>query len=191
MKRFKEEVNAYGDTLGANMNVGDVRKYDTFKKTLKDVRGNTTRTRRELNDYEAWSHLSALQLNNIEATRDCLSKLREDEANIQEKRRQHALTANIRPVNLINIATYQLEGRVEERMRKESKLPKEELGFFFRIKLLERARGEFNMKRTGTEMTNENGINMLEDSSMVTNGLMKMFPEGTNIYEWLSENTPK
>ena len=75
-------------------------------------------------------------------------------------------------------------------MRKESKLPKEELKFCW-IKLLERARGKFDMKRAGTEMTNGNGINMLENYSVVTDGLMKVFPEGTEIYEWLSEKTPR
>ena len=75
-------------------------------------------------------------------------------------------------------------------MRKKSKLPKEELEFC-RIKLLERLRGRFDMKRAGTEMTNGNGINMLENYSVVTDGLMKVFPEGTEIYEWLSEKTPR
>ena len=31
MKRFKEEINAYRDKLGVNMNVGDVRNENKFK----------------------------------------------------------------------------------------------------------------------------------------------------------------
>ena len=84
----------------------------------------------------------------------------------------------------------QLEKKVEEEMMKDSKLPKEELEFC-QIKLLERARGKFDMKRAGTEMTNRNRINMLENYSVVTDRLMKVFPEGTEIYEWLSEKTPR
>ena len=49
----------------------------------------------------------------------------------------------------------QLEEKIEEGTRKESKLPKEELEFR-RTKLLESARGKFDIKRTGTEMTNGN-----------------------------------
>ena len=75
-------------------------------------------------------------------------------------------------------------------MRKGSKLPKEELEFC-RIKLLERARGTFDMKMAETEMTNGNGIYLLENYSFVTNGSMKVFPEGTDIYEWLSKKTPR
>ena len=32
---------------------------------------------------------------------------------------------------------------------------------------------------------------MLENCSVVSNGLMKVLPEGTKIYEWLSENIPR
>ena len=189
MKRFKEEINAYRDRLGANMNTGDVRKEDKYKNSLKDIRSNITRTEKKLNDYESCPQLSDLQVERMEAAQDRLSELREEEANIREQRREHALTADTGPVNLINIATDQLEEKVEEGMRKDSKLPREELEFC-RIKLLERARGKFDMKRAGTEMTNGNGINMLENYSVVTDGLMKVFPEGTEIYEWLAEKTP-
>ena len=37
MKRFNKEINAYRDKLGANMNVGDIRKENEFKKSLKDI----------------------------------------------------------------------------------------------------------------------------------------------------------
>ena len=52
MKRFKEEINAYRDKLRNNMNVGDVRKKNKIKKSLKDIRSNITRTKEKLNDYE-------------------------------------------------------------------------------------------------------------------------------------------
>ena len=55
--------------------------------------------------------------------------------------------------------------------------------------LLERARGKFDidMKRKGKEMTNGHEINMLANYSVVTDGLVKVFPEGNQIYEWLSK----
>ena len=127
MKRFNEEINTYRDKLGANMNVGDIRKENEFKKSLKVISSNITRTEKKLNDYEACPQLSALQVERMKAAQDRLSELREEEANIREKRREHALTADTGPVNLINIATDQLEEKVEEGMRKDSKLPKEEL----------------------------------------------------------------
>ena len=34
------------------MNVRDVRKENKFKKSLKDIRSNITRTKEKLNDYE-------------------------------------------------------------------------------------------------------------------------------------------
>ena len=40
-------------------------------------------------------------------------------------------------------------------------------------------------------MTNGNGIYLPENYSFVTNGSMKVFPEGTDIYEWLSKKTPR
>ena len=40
-------------------------------------------------------------------------------------------------------------------------------------------------------MTNGNGIHLLENYSFATNGSMKVFPEGTDIYEWLSKKTPR
>ena len=55
----------------------------------------------------------------LEATQDRLSELREEEANIREKRQEHALTVDIGTVHLINIATDQLEEKVEKRMRKD------------------------------------------------------------------------
>ena len=182
MKRFKEEINAYRDKFGANMNVRDVRKENKFKKSLKDIRSNITRTKKRLNDYEDCPELSALQVECTKALQDCLSELRGEEANIRERGPEHALTADTGPVKLINLATGQQEEKVHRgRMRKGSKLPKEELDCF-RIKSLERARGTFDMKRAEIEMTNGNGIHLLENYSFATNGSMKVFPEGTEIY---------
>ena len=81
MKRFKEEISAYRDELGPNTNVDNVRKENKFKKSLKDVHSNITRTRKKLNDYETRPHLRASQIKNMETTQDCLSELREEEAN--------------------------------------------------------------------------------------------------------------
>ena len=75
-------------------------------------------------------------------------------------------------------------------MRKDSKLPKEELEFV-QIKLLEWARGKFDMKETDIEMMNRNRIKVLGKYSVVTDGLIKVFPERTEIYKWLSENAKK
>ena len=104
--------------------------------------------------------MSVLQVEETETTQDRLSELREEEANIREKRWQHALTADTGPVNLINIATDQLEEKIEVRMRKDSNFPKEELEFC-RIQLLERARGESDTKRTETKVMNRNRLDML------------------------------
>jgi len=115
--------------------------------------------------------------------------LREEEADILEERREHALNTDTGPVNLINIGTDHVVEAVKEGMRADSKLPKEGLDFC-RIKLLERTGGKLDMKRTGTDMTNGNGMNMLQNYSVVTDGLMKVFPEGTDMYDWLAEKTP-
>ena len=69
-------------------------------------------------------------------------------------------------------------------------MPKEALAICY-IKLLQRSGAKFDMRRTGAEMTVCNGINMLENWPVVTNGLLKLFDEGPTIYEWLVEKTPK
>ena len=121
--------------------------------------------------------------------RERLKELREEEANVLEERREHALKTDMGPVNLINIGTDHVVESVNEGMRADSKLPKEKLDFC-RIKLYERTGAKIDLKRAGTDMTNGNGINMLENYSVVTDGLMKIFPEDTDIYDWLAEKTP-
>ena len=122
----------------------------------------------------------------MEEARERLKGLREEEASILEERREHALKADTGPVNLISIGTDHVVEAVKEGMRPDSKLPKEGMDFC-RIKLFERTGAKLDMKRTGTDMTNGNGINMLENHSVVTDGLMNIFTEDTDIYEWLTE----
>ena len=52
------------------------------------------------------------------------------------------------------------------------------------------AGGRFDLKRTGTETTNGNGITMLEHCSVVTKGMMGLYVEDTTLHSWLAKETP-
>ena len=41
------------------------------------------------------------------------------------------------------------------------------------------------------EMTNGNGINILQNWSVVTIGMMGLYEEGTAMHSWLAAETPK
>ena len=89
-----------------------------------------------------------------------MGELQNTLSTLREERRQHALSANTGTVNLIRCGFDHVKEVFEIGTSENSLLPGEEVEYCF-IKLLQRARGSFDLKQTGTEMTNGNGINML------------------------------
>ena len=75
-------------------------------------------------------------------------------------------------------------------MGKDSRLPREDCEYSFST-LCERAGGRFDLKGTGMEMTNGNGIKMLQNWSVVTIGMMGLYEEGTTMHSWLAAETSK
>ena len=78
----------------------------------------------------------------------------------------------------------------EEAMGKDSRLPREDCEYCFST-LCERAGGRFDLKGTGMEMTNGNGIKMLQNWSVVTEGMMGLYEPGTSMHSWLAVETLK
>ena len=92
--------------------------------------------------------------------------------------------------NLINVGCSHIEEDYEVAMRKDSRLPREDCEYSFST-LCERAGGKFDLKGTGMEMSNGNGIKMLQNWSIVTAGMMGLYEEGTSMHSWLATETPK
>ena len=94
MQKFDEEMKKYEEELEAKMNSSDVAKDEEFKKKLKDVRGRITRLGSPLDVYEGRPNLAEWQIRKMEGIREGLDEKREEEANILEERRQHALQSD-------------------------------------------------------------------------------------------------
>ena len=54
-----------------------------------------------------------------------------------------------------------------------------------------RAKGKFDPKNSGTEQTNGNGMNSLQNFKEVTKALLGMYPTGHTIHQWLKEESIK
>ena len=109
----------------------------------------------------------------------------EEEKRLREEHRQHVLETDVGYANLINVGSSHMEEAYDEAMEKESRLPREDCEYSFST-LCERAGGRFDLRGTGMEMTNGNGINMLQNWSIVTEGLMGLYEEGTSMHSWLA-----
>ena len=109
--------------------------------------------------------------------REEINKLQNTLRTLCKKRYQHALTANSGSVNLINCGFNHVKEVFETETAENLILPREDLEYCF-IKLLQRAQGCFNLKQTGTDMTNGMGSICLI-FSIVASGLVGITPDGS------------
>ena len=72
-----------------------------------------------------------------------------------------------------------------------SKRADNEVNYAWFRTLESRGKGKFDPKNSGTEMTNGNGMNCLQNFKEVTKALVGMYPPGNCIHQWLKRETIK
>ena len=122
---------------------------------------------------------------------DGMTNLEEEAATLLAERREHALTSRGGTAELISCAVDHLEVKYKEGRGENSSLPREDMEYYF-IKFLETvAKGSFDRKRPGQEMTNGKGMTALENFGKVTSGMMDLYDPESEEYVWLDRETPK
>ena len=91
------------------------------------------------------------------------------------------MTADTGTVNPIVCGMEALEKTFDEETWTESNLPREDMEYYF-MKVLERARGKFNMKQTRTEMTNCNIMNALQNVKVVPKCMLGLYPPDSDTW---------
>ena len=118
----------------------------------------------------------------------CLEK---EAATLFEERRQCALTSRGGTAELILYAIDHFDVKYNEGSGENSNLPQEDMEYLF-IKFLETmAKGSFDRKQPGQEMTNGKGMTALENFGKVTSGMMGLYYPGSDKCLWLRRKTPK
>ena len=85
----------------------------------------------------------------------------------------------------------ELKTKVDKGNKVGSNLPRDELGFAA-VKTIEtRGKGKFDHKRTGTEQSNGNGIDFLQNFKEVPKALLGMYQPDDPTHQWLTKESLK
>ena len=127
----------------------------------------------------------------IEQANEELERLTGELEEAKDRRRENASSSKGGIWYLIECGVDHLEETVDEGTAEGSLLPGDVIEFAVITFLESRAKGKYDRRRTGGDMTHGKGVNALENFGEVTRGLMGMYEIGTEEYEWLKIKTPK
>ena len=121
----------------------------------------------------------------IEKENEEVERLSGELEEAKDRRRENASLSKGGIWYLIECGVDHLEETVEEGTAEASILPGDDIEFAIITFLESRAKGKYNRRRTGGDMTHGKGMNALENFGEVTRGLIGMYDIGTEEYEWL------
>ena len=158
---------------------------------MTNLRSKLTRARNELEEYDDIPMLIPREVEEEELARETVNELVEELEEAKEERRQHALKSKSGTYHLIMCGIDHLEEHFKTAMREGSALPREEMEYAYMHFLESRARGQFDKRRTGVEMTNGKSLTAMKNYKYVTQGLLGMYEQGSKEHNWLKEKAPK
>ena len=110
---------------------------------------------------------------------------------IRDERIAHAQSNDVGEYNIILAGLKEIKTTMTECNKAESKRAHSDLEYAYWKALESRAKGKFDPKNSGTEQTNGNGMNSLQNFKEVTKALLGMYPTGHTIHQWLKEESIK
>ena len=172
-------------------NVGDFQAGELLKKELTKIRGRITRNINLAKQIEKDSTSRSPEMNYARDLREKTILLEHQMQDIKDKRRDHARSTDAGMMNKIQNGLDELQTVFNEGRKEESNLPRNELHFAALRAIESRGKGRFDHKRTGTEQTNGNGMNFLQNFDEVTKALLGMYSPENHIHQWLRKETLK
>ena len=162
-----------------------------MKKQLRQLRGHITRNNNKAEKIEQDAEATPVDISYAEELRKSSTESKEELEEVKEKRRVHAKNTDVGIRHQILGGMDELEIKLNEGNKVGSNLANSDVQYDALKGLESRGKGHFDRKRTGTEQTNGNGMNCLQNFKEVTNALLGMYEQEHSVQQWLKEETVK
>ena len=155
-----------------------------LKRNMTTLRGRVTRTRTRLTRLDNIDFPVAREIELIERAREELKIWKEELEEVKEKRRETARSSKGGMWHLIMCGVDHLEETVEESMEEGCALPRKDVECALADFPESWAKGGYDRRRTGGDMTNGKAMNAMQNFGEVTRGLKGMHDPGAEEHEW-------